>query len=94
MFFEYDVTLLAKNNEGGLDIFDFLKSCGYETVLFYDNFGRFVTSTSLSNTKTINQLHRYCKGNKGAFAFFDIMAFHATDNKLAELFILSEENNP
>lgn len=91
LFFEYDTELLKSNNENSLDIFAFLKNCGYKTVLFYDNHGRFILSLDCTDTQQITQLNRYITGKKGGFAFYDLIVFHHNDVELAKSFIASED---
>jgi hypothetical protein len=90
IFFEYDSKLLFDNNERGVDIFDMLSECGYSSILFYDNYGRFLLSTTLENKQLIFDLHRYTTERKGAFPYYDIVLFHEKDNDLAGLFLAEE----
>ncbi len=90
LYFEYDNTYLATNGDKGLDIFTFLKECGYEHVLFYDNYGRFFLSATVNDTKLLNELDRYIMNRKGGFAYYDIVAFHSADNDIVSTFIKNE----
>ncbi|MCX6297255.1 MAG: FkbM family methyltransferase [Bacteroidetes bacterium] len=90
LFFEYDKKLLEDVNENGISTLFFLKDIGYETAIFYDNFGRFLISTELKNEMQIQQLHDYTKHNKSAFSYYDICLFHQQDNQLAQDFIKEE----
>lgn len=90
IYFEYDNTYLNDNGDKGLDMLNFLKDCGYEKILFYDNYGRFVVSSNLDNKVLLNELDRYIMNRKGGFAYFDAIAFHKNDNDLATTFINNE----
>jgi FkbM family methyltransferase len=83
LFFEYDEVYLSKNNDDGLSTLKELETIGYNKIIFYDNFGRFLLSTKLKNFKLIEQLHSYIKGKKGAFPYFDLCIFHKTDDDMA-----------
>jgi hypothetical protein len=83
---------MHQNNEKGLDLFDYLGRCGYTTALFYDNYGRFIISVELHNKDTLQQLDQYIEQGRGAFPYYDIIAFHHTDNDLATEFILQESS--
>ena len=63
----------------------------YQSVLFYDNYGRFNVSLKSNDQDLIRQLDRYVKAKKGGFAFYDLVVFHKDDSNLANLFIKSEE---
>lgn len=91
IYFEYDCNLLKENKENGLEIFDVLKKYGYQDLVFFDNYGRFLVSVSIDEKAIIKQLDRYIGNRKGAFAFYDIIAFHTEDTDIARLFIEQEE---
>lgn len=90
LFFEYDNYLLADLQDDGISTLNLLKNMGYETAIFYDNFGRFLLSTELKNEQLIQQLHDYTKHKKSAFSYYDICLFHQQDNQLAQEFIKDE----
>lgn len=93
IYFEYDSKFLKENGEIGVDIFEYLESLDYETVLFFDNYGRFLISVGTKDKEIIKQLDRYTDGRVGAFAYYDIVAFHRNDSDIAESFIKTEERN-
>jgi FkbM family methyltransferase len=90
LFFEYDTEFMKGANESGLDAFRLLREKGYRIVLFYDNLGRFMLSSSLEDELLLRQLNRYIDWYRGAFKFFDVCVFHQTDQQLAHKFIESE----
>lgn len=93
IFFEYDSKLLKENNEIGVDIFDMLEELGYKTLVFFDNYGRFLVSVDIKEKKTINQLHRYIDNTNSAFPYYDIAVFHNNDNDIAQIFVKKEEES-
>lgn len=90
LFFEYDRSYLDALSDKGLSIFNSLKELGYQSALFYDNFGRFLISTNLEELKKITQLDAYISGRKGAFPYYDLCVFHKTDNDIADQLINAE----
>lgn len=90
LFIEYDRCLLSNVNDDGLSTLFKLEEIGYETVMFYDNFGRFILSAELQNKKLIEQLHFYIDDKKSAFPYYDICLFHKDDKEFAEEVINSE----
>lgn len=93
VFFEYDSKLLKENNEIGVDIFDTLEDVGYKTLVFFDNYGRFLVSVDIREKRIINQLHRYINNTTSAFPYYDIAVFHNNDNDIAQIFIKIEEES-
>ncbi len=91
LFFEYDVDYLRQQNEDGLKIFDNLKDFGYNIALYYDNFGKFLLSTEISNTHLLQQLYAYINRKEdSAFPYYDVCLFHENDNDLADFCIKKE----
>ena len=90
LFFEYDRTMLEGIQENGIDTLNLLENMGYETAMFYDNFGRFLLSTELANKQLISQLHYYIKDNVSSFPYYDIALFHQQDKDIANKFIEDE----
>lgn len=93
LFFEYDPEMLIKVKENGLDTLRILKESGYENILFYDSFGRFMQSIPLSNFVGIEQMHNYLSGYKAPFDYYDLCIFHSDNNNIAEAFIKAEMGN-
>ena len=83
IFFEYDAVYLELQGESGTDVFDSLYSLGYETALFYDNYGKLLLSVNTNNTATITQLYNYMRKKSGAFPYYDVCVFHKSDDALA-----------
>lgn len=83
IFFEYDRSYLDAVNDDGLSIFNAIKELNYHSILFYDNYGRFLISTTLDQTEKIAQLDAYISQKKGAFPYYDLCVFHKTDDDIA-----------
>lgn len=92
LFFEYDRVFLDKNNENGVETLELLESIGYKKIIFYDNYGRFILSTDISNKLQILQLDNYIASSKGGFEYYDLCLFHDEDEDIAINFINSEMN--
>ena len=92
LFLEYDRFLLSNVNDDGLSTLFMLENIGYETIIYYDNFGRFMLSAELSNKELIEQLHFYTDDKKSAFHYYDICVFHQQDKQLANDIIKTESS--
>lgn len=90
LFFEYDSVFLNQQNDSGLAIFEDFKSFGYNKILYYDNFGKFLLSTTLSNTFLIEQLYAYINRKESGFPYYDVVLFHENDDELADDVISKE----
>jgi len=87
IFFEYNPILLnALKNSSGIKLIQYLSELGYKDLIFYDNFGRFITSTDIKNTELINDLSNYIINNKQIY-FYDVCAFHKNDNLIYKQFL-------
>ncbi|MCX6162778.1 MAG: FkbM family methyltransferase [Ignavibacteriae bacterium] len=92
IFFEYDSVYLKEMNEDPFATFDILYDTGYNKAIYYDNFGRLLCSTDLSNKRQICQFYKYIKDYKGSFHYYDICLFHQEDDTLADFVINKEEH--
>ncbi len=91
LFFEYDPMMLENNGDDGLAMFAMLNTLGYKDVLFYDNLGKLILSTEVSNTLLLRQMHEYIdKKARAPFPYYDIAVFHSEDADLASDFIKKE----
>jgi FkbM family methyltransferase len=91
LFFEYDAAYLKQQDDDGLTIFENFKDLGYNKALYYDNFGKFLLSTEISNTLLIEQLYAYInRKSDSAFPYYDVCLFHQDDNDLADYCIKKE----
>jgi hypothetical protein len=91
VFFEYDKKYLTDAGDPGLPIFDYLADCGYQSLLFYDNIGRFIFSCEITDKKLLSQIDRYLRDRQGICPYVDIVAFHRDEKDIANSFINFEE---
>jgi hypothetical protein len=91
LYIEYNRENMSKIGENGLKTLINLIDIGYDSILVYDPFGRFLLSDSLKNTKLITQLHNYIDGQNSRLPYFDLCIFHTQDKDLATSFIKTEE---
>ncbi|HWK05473.1 MAG TPA: FkbM family methyltransferase [Puia sp.] len=90
LFFEYDDEYLKQNKEDGLETLNQLRGLGYDKIMYYDNYGRYLTSASLDDTAIIEDMYSYIRNGKGAFPYFDLCIFHNSDSGLADRIINKE----
>ena len=81
VFFEYDPFFLDRQGDDGVSVFKFLEETGYQNLLIYDNVGKFLLSTDVSNTDLIQDIHLYFSGRSG-HRYCDICVFHGEDSEL------------
>jgi FkbM family methyltransferase len=90
IFFEYDAVYLEEQEENGTDIFEQLHDKGYNKIIYYDNYGKLLLSTTTDNKPLIKQLYGYMRKKEGAFPYYDVCAFHKGDDALADECISKE----
>ncbi|GAB3938319.1 FkbM family methyltransferase [Mucilaginibacter myungsuensis] len=90
LFFEYDAAYLEELDPQGNNTLTNLQQMGYNTAIFYDNYGKLLISTTLSNTLQLQQLYTYMNNKDGAFPYYDVCLFHADDDALANEVIAKE----
>ena len=90
LFFEYDRVYLDAVGEDGLSTLDSLARLNYDTIVFYDAFGRFVMASRLEYAEVIQQLDAYITERKGAFPYYDLCVFHRDDEDIARALIDAE----
>jgi FkbM family methyltransferase len=84
LFFEYNRENMSAIGENGLRVFDLLRKCDYDRLMFWDPTGRFLLSTNISNRSLISHLHEYADGFRSSNHYYDICAFSANDVSIAE----------
>ncbi len=80
VFFEYDPYFLAKQNESGLDIFDFFVELNYSKFIIFDNLGEHLITLNSKQKQQFSELHNYF--NKGGSRYMDIWALHHEDEEI------------
>jgi FkbM family methyltransferase len=81
IFFEYDPDMLARQGDDGLSIFGYLGGLGYDGVLIYDNFGDFLLSTNIRETRLLAEIDLYFSGRK-SLQYCDVAVVHSDDRDL------------
>jgi FkbM family methyltransferase len=90
LFFEYDRVLFEQNGDNGPAFLDSLAELNYAGLLAYDNFGKLICRTALSDKETLRILHMYIKDHKSAFPFYDLVVFSRKDDAFVRSFTESE----
>jgi len=80
IFFEYDPFYLAKQQEKGTDIFDFLVDLGYKKWVVFDNFGRYMLTLNETEKHVFENLHQYF--NQNGNVYMDLWVIHEQDAML------------
>lgn len=91
VYFEYNRDNMTAINEDGLSTLNILEQHGYSKILIYDDRGRFIASTDLTNKELIKQLHNYANGKDGLIYYYNFCLFHSNDSDVAEAAIKNEE---
>lgn len=87
VFFEYNKTNMNAINEDGLGTLFAMEKFGYSSVIYFDNYGRYMLSTPLSNRELVTQLHGYTEDNVSQVGYYDVCLFHDDDSDIAAKFI-------
>ncbi|MBC8051749.1 MAG: FkbM family methyltransferase [Sphingobacteriaceae bacterium] len=90
LFFEYDSEYLNEHGDDGIKIFEQLAGLGYNQILYYDNFGKFLIAITTKDSMMIEQLYCYINKKEGAFHYYDLCVFHQDDDDLARDVIQKE----
>jgi FkbM family methyltransferase len=86
IFFEYNKTSMEAIHEDGLSTLLSLEKYGYRSVMFFDNYGRYMLTAPLSNHELIKQLHGYSEDGVSQVGYYDVCLFHESDGDLQEKF--------
>ena len=90
IFFEYDRPTQENAREHGLEILKTLKEYGYSLILFYDNVGRYICSSTLDDSAFLTEMHSYISKRKGLITYYDICIFHDNDTLAGRELVASE----
>lgn len=90
IFFEYNRTNMDAIKEDGLGTLLALEKFGYHSVIFFDNRGRYLLTTAISQKELIRELHQYADENNSEIAYYDICLFHDEDKDMAAQFVKGE----
>lgn len=86
IFFEYNRANMEAIQEDGLSTLFSLEKYGYSSVIFFDNYGRYMLTTPLSQQELIRQLHQYSEDNVSQIGYYDVCLFHDSDADIAKTF--------
>jgi FkbM family methyltransferase len=87
IFFEYNKTNMNAIGEDGLSTLFALEKFGYSNAIFFDNYGRYMLNTPLSQRALVQQLHHYTEDGVSQVGYYDICLFHDQDADIAAKFI-------
>jgi FkbM family methyltransferase len=90
IFFEYNRQSMELIGESGIDTLFQLAELGYSRIMFHDDRGRFVGTTTLSDRETIRDWHDYADGKNSEIYYLDITVFHEHDTDLALEYLAAE----
>lgn len=90
IYFEYNRDNMSAIGEDGLAALKQLAGWGYDQVLFYDDRGRFVVGTDITNERVIKNLHDYADGRRGLIYYYNVCLFATHDRDLAMKTITAE----
>lgn len=91
IYFEYNRENMKAINEDGLSTLEILEQIGYTHCLFFDDRGRYILNTSLSDHTLIKNLHDYANGKDGLIYYYNICLLHNNDSDIA-LNLVNEES--
>lgn len=78
IFMEYFPDALLRQNDNGIDVFDYLYSLGYRKAMMYENFGDYMFSFNLGDKDFIMDMQNYFLKNK-RIPYCDLCIFNETD---------------
>jgi len=87
---EYNRGNMDAIGEPGLPTLFKLQELGYSHLVFHDQNGRFLLSTTLADRGLIQDLHDYADCVQGRIGYLDITVFHQQDTDLAEALSAAE----
>jgi FkbM family methyltransferase len=90
LYFEYNKSNMETIKEDGLSTLFSLQQFGYNTLVFFDNKGRYMLSLPILQQELIRQIHHYSDEHNSQVAYYDVCLFHENDRELAEKFITGE----
>ena len=90
IYLEYNRHNMTTIKENGLDTILALTKYGYDTILFFDDNGRFMVDLKLDNITTIQQLNRYINSTTAQLLYFNLCLVHAEDNDITKEIVNAE----
>ena len=83
VFFEYDPFHFRRICDDGFEVFNVLRTCGYNDALIYENTGDYMMSLTIGDTSLLEDIHQFYSGRSGD-RYCDICVLHADDHGLAQ----------
>jgi FkbM family methyltransferase len=90
IYIEYNRQNMEAIQEDGLSTVLALKEKGYQSILFYDDRGRFILATTLDNKELVSELHRYADGKNGLISYYNLCIISREDNDLVKTIVEKE----
>lgn len=86
VFFEYNKTNMNAINEDGMSTLLSLEQYGYRSVMYFDNYGRYMLTAPINNHSLIGELHNYTEDGVSQVGYYDVCLFHESDGELQDAF--------
>lgn len=91
IFLEYDTVFFDEQGYSGIPTLLQLENMGYEDIIFYDNLGKLIISTKLSEHMILKQMNNLIDPKERTpFPYYDLAIFHKEDADTAQSFINKE----
>lgn len=92
LYLEYNRDNMRAIQEEGLSTILGLQELGYHKILFFDDRGRYILSTDLSNRTLIEQLHNYADGRQGLIYYYNLCIIPAGDEDIEQEIVRGESS--
>lgn len=92
LYFEYNKTNMEAIKEDGLSTLLSFQQYGYNSIVFFDNKGRYFVTVPVTEKELLKQIHHYADESNSEIAYYDVCLFHDEDADIAAQFINAEKN--
>jgi FkbM family methyltransferase len=92
IYLEFNWDNMNAIGENGLKTIFGLRSEGYNKILFYDDRGKYILTTTLDDTVLINSLSIYANGKTGLIYYYNLCLLHGDDDDVALKIAANEMN--
>jgi len=83
IYLEFNWDNMSAIGENGLETVLGLKKAGYNKLLFFDDRGKYILTTTLDNSALIQSLSQYADGKTGLIYYYNLCLLHEEDDDLA-----------
>jgi FkbM family methyltransferase len=90
IYLEFNWDNMNAIEENGLNTIFALREAGYHKILFFDDRGKYILTTSLDHTELIQSLSDYADGKTGLIYYYNLCLLHEEDDDLASKIALAE----